>query len=291
MSAQETTTFMADQRIIGQSLFVAGPNSAAGSRAKLALADFTAGISRYEIWSALAWQDIRKRYQRSLLGPFWITLTMLVMIGGMGPIYAILFKTDVHEFLPYLALGIITWGLISPMILEGCAVFQQSQQMIQSVRLPMTTYVAKLIYTNVIIFFHNILAFIPVMIYFSIRPEWTWLMAIPGLILIIMASVPLVFILGPLCTRFRDLSPIIASLMQVLFFLTPIFWQAKMLGPRQYFVEYNPFFLFVNLIRTPFSGEIPDTGTYVGVGIVIVVLYAVAIPVFARCRSRISAWV
>lgn len=291
MSVQEATVSMTERRIVGQNFFVAGPGSTAGSRIKLGFADFIAGISHYEIWSALAWQDIRKRYQRSLLGPFWITLTMLVMIGGMGPIYAILFKADVREFLPYLALGIITWGLISPMILEGCAVFQQSQQMIQSVKLPMTVYVAKLIYTNVIIFFHNILAFIPVMIFFSIKPEWVWLMAIPGLILIIIASIPLVFILGPLCTRFRDLSPIIASLMQVLFFLTPIFWQAKMLGPRQYFVDYNPFFLFVNLIRTPFSGQIPDVRTYLGVGLVIIVLYAVAIPVFARCRSRISAWV
>lgn len=293
MSRGDAISLTAASRRVGQNVFRAGPDSDAGSRVQLALADFVAGISCHEIWSTLAWQDIRKRYQRSLLGPFWITLTMLVMIGGMGPIYAILFKVDVHEFLPYLALGIITWGLISPMILEGCVVFQQSQQMIQSVRLPMTTYVAKLIYTNVIIFFHNMMAFIPVMIFFSIRPEWVWLMAIPGLLLIILASIPLVFILGPVCARFRDLAPIIASLMQVLFFLTPIFWQAKMLGsgPRQYFVIYNPFFMFVNLIRSPFSGEIPDATTYIGVGVVIVVLYAVAIPVFARCRNRISAWV
>lgn len=272
-------------------VFQAGPDSSAGSRLTRAFADFSEGMARHEIWSTLAWQDIRKRYQRSLLGPFWITLTMLVMVGGMGPIYAILFRADVREFLPYLALGIITWGLISPMILEGCTVFQQSERMIQSVRLPMTTYVAKLIYTNVIIFFHNILAFVPVMLFFSIKPEWVWLLAIPGLLLIIIAAIPVVFILGPLCARFRDLPPIVASLMQLLFFLTPIFWQAKMLGPRQYLVNYNPFFLFVNLIRTPFSGGVPNLKTYVGVGLVIVVLYAVAIPVFARCRARISFWV
>lgn len=291
MSTPEVLVASAHGDADHRGVFLAGPEAQAGSRFGRAFGDFAEGIARYEIWSTLAWQDIRKRYQRSLLGPFWITLTMLVMVGGMGPIYAILFRADVHEFLPYLALGIITWGLISPMILEGCAVFQASDRMIQSVRLPMTTYVAKLIYTNVIIFFHNILAFVPVMLFFGIRPEWVWLLAIPGLLLIIVAAVPVVFILGPLCARFRDLSPIVASLMQLLFFLTPIFWQAKMLGPRQYLVNYNPFFLFVNLIRTPFSGGVPNLKTYLGVGIVIVVLYAVAIPVFARCRARISFWV
>jgi lipopolysaccharide transport system permease protein len=275
----------------GAPLFLSGPDSAAGSRTRRALDDFVEGVSRYEIWSTLAWQDIRKRYQRSLLGPFWITLTMLVMIGGMGPIYAILFHADVRTFLPYLSLGIITWGLISPLIMEGCTVFQQSEKLIQSVRLPMTTYVAKLIYSNVLIFFHNILAFIPIMLVFSIKPQWVWLMALPGLLLIILASIPVIFILGPLCTRFRDLQPIVGSIMQLLFFLTPIFWKASMLGPRQYLVDYNPFFLFVELVRGPISGYVPNVKTYIGVGLVIVVLYAVALPLFSRCRQRIAFWV
>ncbi len=272
-------------------LFLAGPDSAAGSRIQRGLGDFVEGVSRYEIWSTLAWQEIRKRYQRSLLGPFWITLTMLVMIGGMGPIYSILFRVDVHTFLPYLSLGIITWGLISPLILESCTVFQQSDKLIQSVRLPMTIYIAKMIYSNVLIFLHNILAFVPIMLVFSISPQWVWLMVIPGVLLIIIAAIPVGFILGPLCTRFRDLQPIVASLMQLLFFLTPIFWKASMLGPRQYLVNYNPFFLFVELVRGPVSGYIPSVKTYIGVGLVIVVLYAVALPVFARCRQRISFWV
>ncbi len=272
-------------------LFVAGPDSAAGSRIRRAIEDFVEGVSHYEIWSTLAWQEIRKRYQRSVLGPFWITLTMLIMIGGMGPIYGILFRQDVHTFLPYLALGIITWGLISPLILESCTVFQQSDKLIQSVRLPMTTYVAKLIYGNVLIFLHNIFAFVPIMLVFSIKPQWVWLMAIPGVLLILVAAIPVGFILGPLCARFRDLQPIVGSILQLLFFVTPIFWQASMLGPRQYLVNYNPFFLFVSLVRGPISGHIPNVKVYIGVGLVIVVLYAVALPIFARCRSRIAFWV
>lgn len=275
----------------GDDFFTAGPDSAAGSRTKLAFLDFREGIAHYEIWSTLAWQEIRQRYQRSVLGPFWITLTMLVMISGMGPLYGILFNVNLRSFLPYLSLGIITWGLIAPLILEGCTVFQQSDRLIHSVRLPMTTYIAKTIYSNLLIFLHNILAFIPVMIVFSIVPQWSWLMAIPGVVLIIIAAIPVSFILGMFCARFRDFQPIVGSVVQLAFFLTPIFWKASMLGPRQWVVNWNPFFLFVELVRGPISGYIPGRNTYIGVGLVIFVLYAVALPLFSRYRQRISFWI
>lgn len=80
------------------------------SRATLAMRDVMDGIKAYPIWTTLAWQDIRQRYRRSVLGPFWITLTMVVTIAGMGPLYGALLNIKTEEFVPYLALGIITWG-------------------------------------------------------------------------------------------------------------------------------------------------------------------------------------
>ncbi len=256
-----------------------------------ALKDFSDGMRHYEIWTSLAWQEIRQRYRRSLLGPFWITLTMLVMIGGMGPIYGILFKQDIRTFLPYLSLGIITWGLISPLILEGCTAFLSADRLIHSVRLPLTIYVAKTIYSNILIFLHNILAFVPVMIFFSIAPQWRWFAALPGVLLIIVAGVPVGFIFGLLCARFRDLQPIIGSIVQLAFFMTPVFWKASMLGGRQYLVNYNPLYLFIETVRGPIYGYIPGPHTYVGVGVMIVLLYAIALPLFARYRKRVAFWV
>lgn len=256
-----------------------------------ALADVGEAVRHSEVWSALAWQDLRQRYRRSLLGPFWITLTMLVTIGGMGPLYGILFQQDLHDFMPYLALGIITWGLISPLILEGCTTFVQSDRLIRSVKLPMTTYVAKTVYGNLLIFLHNILAFVPIMLYFSITPQWRWLMAVPGVVMIVLAAIPTGFILGIFCARFRDLQPIVGSVVQLAFFLTPIFWKADLLGPRAHYINFNPLYLFVEVVRAPIYGYIPGVKTYIGAGLVIAVLYAVALPLFARYRARIAFWV
>ncbi|MDR5855209.1 ABC transporter permease [Caballeronia sp. LZ062] len=261
------------------------------TRVVLAGRDALDGLHAHPIWSTLAWQDIRQRYRRSFLGPFWITLTMVVTIAGMGPLYGALLNISTEEFVPYLALGIITWGLISTLILDGCMVFIGADSIVRSVRLPITLHVFRTVYRNVLFFAHNILAYVPVMIFLKIAPRLEWLMAIPGLIIIVLAAVPLCMILGIFCARFRDMQPIVGSVVQLAFFLTPIFWKPTALGHRAYVADYNPLYMFVELVRAPMYGAGLDPRIYTGACLTTLVLYAIAIPLFVRFRSRIAFWI
>ncbi len=261
------------------------------SRGHLALADIIEGVREYPVWSVLAWQDIRQRYRRSVLGPFWITLTMIATIAGMGPLYAALLKFDAHDFIPYLSLGLIAWGLISNILLEGCITFTAADNMIRSVRLPMSMYVYRMVYRNVIIFFHNILAYAPFAIYLGIAPKWLWFMALPGVALIVIAAVPVAMILGIFCARFRDMQQIVASIVQLSFFLTPILWKPELLGSRDFIAKFNPLYLFIEVVRAPIYGYLPGAKVYIGVAIVTVGLYALAVPLLIRYRQRIAFWV
>ncbi|UXZ75671.1 ABC transporter permease [Burkholderia contaminans] len=253
--------------------------------------DVMDGIKAYPIWTTLAWQDIRQRYRRSVLGPFWITLTMVVTIAGMGPLYGALLNIKTEEFVPYLALGIITWGLISTLILDACNAFIGSDSIVRSVRLPLSLHIFRSVYRNVLFFAHNILAFVPVMLYAKIVPTLQWLMVIPGLLIIVIAAVPLSILLGIFCARFRDMQPIVGSIVQLAFFLTPIFWKPSALGHRAYVAHYNPLYMFLELVRGPLYGTMPDASVYAGAGITTVILFALAIPLFTRFRSRIAFWI
>lgn len=261
------------------------------SRIALALADLVDGIRMHPVWIAFGWQDIHQRYQRSVLGPLWITLTMMVTIAGMGPLYAALLGIDASTFIPFLALGLIAWALISNIMLEGCAVFMSADSMIRSVRLPMTTYVMRMVFRNVLIFFHNILAFVPFAIYLHIQPQWSWFMAVPGLFLIVVAAFPVALALGIFCSRFRDMQQIMASIVQLSFFLTPIIWKPELLGSRIAIAHYNPFYIFIELIRGPLSGQVPPVKLYIAAGLLIGALYLVTLPLFIRFRQRIAFWI
>jgi ABC-type polysaccharide/polyol phosphate export permease len=264
---------------------------APASQLQLAWKDVVDGIRAYPVWATLSAMDIRQRYRRSILGPFWITITMMVLILGMGPLYGTLFGIDLDEFLPYLSMGVITWGLISTLILEGAASFVNAENLLRSVKLPYTAHIMRVLKRNLVVFAHNLLAFVPFMLYLGIEPHWRWLLMIPGVVLLMMVALPASYMLSVLCTRFRDLQQIIASAVQLAFFLTPIFWKSSLLKHRVYFAEWNPFHWLIEIVRRPIvEGYVPWV-TYAKVFGLIVLLYAIAIPFFVRYRRRLAFWV
>jgi len=91
------------------------------SQAVLALLDVVEGARASYLWGLLGWQDIRQRYRRSKIGPFWLTISMDVMVGAMGMLFAGLFKIELADNLPFIALGFIVWGLISGLVTDGLA--------------------------------------------------------------------------------------------------------------------------------------------------------------------------
>jgi ABC-type polysaccharide/polyol phosphate export permease len=239
----------------------------------------------------LARMDIRQRYRRSVLGPFWITITMIIWILAIGPLYSHLLGVGSAKFIPYLAMGIITWGLISGVILDGAAAFVTAENLVRAVKLPYTVHILRVLQRNLIIFAHNLLAFVPFMLFLGIWPQWRWLAAIPGVVLILVAALPTAFLLGTLSARYRDLQQMIASVVQLAFFVTPIFWKAELLKDRVYFAEYNPFHILLESVRRPIVEGIPPAQTYIKIGILIVVLYLAAAPFFACYRRRLAFWI
>jgi lipopolysaccharide transport system permease protein len=109
-----------------------------GAQAKLlnALIDFRSGLSLWRVWVRLGWNDILQRYRRSVLGPFWLTASMGVMVFVPGVLYARLFQTAVVDFVPFLCVGLLVWNLISSFFTEGGKLFVGAESYIKQIRLP-----------------------------------------------------------------------------------------------------------------------------------------------------------
>lgn len=255
---------------------------------KLAVQDLIAGIKAWRIWGLLAWQDIRLRYRRSQLGPFWITLSMAVTIYSMGFLYGHLFKLDLHYYFPYLAAGMLTWALISTTINEGTNAFIEATGYLRQTKLPYIVFVLRVVVRNLIIFAHNIIAIIPIIIFCNVPFGLPTFGIIIGIIIIALNGTVYGVILGMLGARYRDIAQVIVSLMQVIFFLTPIMWipTAKM----YFVVKINPFAQYIDLIRSPLMGVWPSSYAYlVTTGLTLFGLVLMLL-MFSRSRHRIVYW-
>lgn len=260
------------------------------SRGSLAAKDLVEGLRRWRLWGLMGWQDIRQRYRRSVLGPFWLTLSMGVLVGSLGLLYGALFKQAIDDYLPFLALGFLAWSLIAGTVNEGCTAFTDSEPLIKQMRLPFSTHVYRVAWRNLIIFAHNFVVYLVVAILFGIWPGAAALLLLPGLALVTLNAVWVGLLFGMICARFRDVPQIVTSLMQVAFFLTPIIWKPEMLGRRIGFAEANPFYHFVELIRAPLLGEAPGLLSWsIALGLT-AAGWTLTWFFFRRFRARIPYW-
>ncbi len=260
-------------------------------RVSTAVADLVAGLAHWELWSTLGWHDIRQKYRRSVVGPFWLTLSMGMMIGGMAYLYAGVFGRDIDSYLPFVALGMIIFTFISTLATDGSMAYVASAPTIVKMKAPLSIYVYQVVWRNLIVLGHNIIIFVVVMLFVKVPIGWNSLLAVFGLILVIGAGTSAALILGPLSARFRDVPPIVSSVMQIAFFMTPIFWTPSSLPNRELFVYLNPFYYLVEVVRMPLMGQTPPLSIWLTVIGFNCVAAPVAILFFARCRARIAYWV
>jgi lipopolysaccharide transport system permease protein len=253
--------------------------------------DIVEGIALWRLWFRLGWNDILQRYRRSVLGPFWVTASTAAMVVALGVLYAELFNERIDDFIPFFCAGLLVWNLIASYLTEGGTLFTASESYIKQIRLPFSMYAYRSSWAKLIIFAHNFIIYIGVLIYFQIWPGVISLLALPGLMLVVLNGTIVSFSIGIVSARFRDIPQLIGSIVQILFFLTPVFWKPESLKGHAYITDFNPFFHLLEIVRAPLLSNMPSTTSYLAVMLLTLINLAIASAFFSRFRARIAYWI
>ncbi len=265
--------------------------AAGGRPLSAALGDLASGFAQWRIWALLSWHDIKLRYRGSLLGPFWLTVSMGVMIGALAVVYGPLFDQDLGQYVPYLTCGFLAWGLILGLLTDGCLTFIGSDALIRQIRLPLSVFVYRVACRNAIVLAHNAVIYAAVLAVFRLWPGWTGLLALAGVAGVMIGLLWAVLVFGMVCARFRDVAPIVSNVMQVAFFVTPIIWRPEDIKRDSLLVDANPFHHFIEVIRMPLLGQPPAAASWAVVAVTGLAGWCLAIVLYRRFRSRIAFWV
>lgn len=260
-------------------------------RLKLGLQDLLHALHQFQVGRNLGVLEVKQRYQRSVLGPWWVSISMLVFIIVLGTVFSRLFSVNFAEYIPYFSAGYLLWLYISTCINESTELFKQNSGFIKQIKLPYTTYILKFFTKNVVIFLHNFIVYLLILLYFQIPLQWTTLLALPAFFLVTLNLYWICLAVSLLSTRFRDMVPIINSCVQVLFFITPISWDRHLLGPHSKIVQFNPVAHFIDIVRDPLLGKAPSFNSWLIVSILATLGLAASFFFFSRVRSRIPFWV
>jgi lipopolysaccharide transport system permease protein len=269
--------------------FFSGMSVAA--RHRFAVNDVLAGLRLWRLAWSLGWLDIRLRYRGSMLGPFWLTISTGVMVGSLGFLYARLWQISVRDYLPFLALSQVLWGFLSTLVSESCVAFTESEGVIRSVRMPYFVFAMRILVRNVLVLAHNIFVIVVVFVLLRIWPGAAALLAIPALPLWGIDALALALLLGGICARFRDIMPIVNSVMMIAFFLSPVIWKPEMLKSAAVWLPFNPFYDMLEVVRAPLLGEVPSLLVWVGALGYSAALCGLAWTFFLRARGRVAFWI
>ena len=254
---------------------------------KEAAVDIIGALLRWRLWTSLALHDVASRYRGSVLGPLWITVTTGAMVGGMGVVYSQLFNMSINDYIPWLAIGIVLWSLFAVVISEGCDTFIASGGIIKQTALPMFTFLGRMVFRNLINFAHQLVIVVVVIVWFDLWQRANVLGALFGFALSLGNLLWMALIFGIISARFRDVPQIVTAVMQVLMFLTPVFWRPEAITNHRVVLQANPFFYMLEATRRPMLGEAVQDHTYSALFVMLVVGWGLAFVIFARTRRRV----
>ena len=255
---------------------------------QMALRDLRSSAERLDLAWSLAWHDVVSRYRGSILGPFWITISMGLMVLGIGFLWGELFRVSIHDFIPFVALGIVFFGFVTGTINEGCDTFVQAAGMLSQTSLPMFTFVWRTVLRNLINLGHHLVIVLAVLFYFGFWRTADYPAAALGLLLMVANLAWISMLVAIASARFRDIPQIVASITQAAALMTPVFWLPdRISAAHRGILDLNPFYHLLQAVRAPLMGAGVAPHTYLFLAGMAVVGWAVTFYVFAGTRRRI----
>ena len=185
-SAELETSFPRVQKDKGTEMSIAARSPGATDSGLRSLAsdareDLVRGLLRTELWGRLGWLDVKRRYRRTKIGPFWSSLTLAVYVVAVGLVGAGLWNQNIRIYLPYLTSGMLVWTLLSILITDACTLFVQGHSLFRNVRFEYSILAYALVWRNLILFIHNLSVYVAIIL--LLNPgivNWSILLAIPG---------------------------------------------------------------------------------------------------------------
>ncbi len=262
-----------------------GRNAAAGIR------DLVVGAQRWRLWYLIGSAEMRRRFARARLGQLWIMLSSAVSVSVTGLAWAFLWNQPVHDMLPFIAASMTIWQFLAALVNDMTTAFPLYSHYFLNQYMPASVIIYAVLYKNVATFLLNMVFPISIIVVFGNPLTPYSLFSAIGLLLVILWCISIGYAVAVLCARFRDIVQVVASLLQVAFFVTPVIWKPEFL-PREahYFINFNPLAPLLAVVRDPLLGRPVSLSMWLAASAIVLATLACSLPFVGRFCRRLVYW-
>jgi ABC-type polysaccharide/polyol phosphate export permease len=254
--------------------------------------DLKSGLRHWRLSHLIGLGEIRRRYARSRLGQFWLTLSTAIMVVALGVVWSTLWKVDIRDLMPFFAISLVIWNLITGVLSEASTIFVATGPMFLNQGMSFSTAVYGLLYKHVLIFLHNLPIIVIVMVVFPAPLRSVGLLAVLGLLCLLLSLLWLGYTIAITCVRYRDLTQAVQSSLLIAFLITPVLWTPNQLGAdEQFLLTLNPLADLLGVVREPLLGQVPSLSEWIGAVAFSLGGFLIALPLIGFSRSRLIYWI
>lgn len=192
----------------------------------------------FDLLRELIARDIKVQYKSSALGMAWTLVTPLMQLVVFYFIFCLVLPLNIPNYPSFAFSGMLVWTWFQMSLLQGSAAVTNSRELVRRPGFP----VVVLPIVSVLVNFINFLIALPVLLLFlqinSIQLKLT-IVLLPLLMLLqFILTLSVTYLVAAVNVVFRDTQHILNILLQLFFYLTPVFYDVNAI-PKQYQAIYN----------------------------------------------------
>jgi ABC-type polysaccharide/polyol phosphate export permease len=258
---------------------------------KQALEDLILGAKNVRGWTLLAQDDLKSRYARTVLGPFWMVLAQAMFVGALAFWSSRLTGNNIGNQITYVAAGMAVWATISTSITDASTIMLRAATFVSTYQLPISIHIHRFVIGQFITMAHLLSVFAVAAVIFKLPLSWNFLLFLPGLLITYVAMIGWALALSMYGARYRDIAPLSGAVLSAMFIMTPIFWRQNDIPTASWMADINPLFHILQITRAPLLGEAPTMHNWIGASIIAILSLAFGTYTFLNRRKDINFWI
>jgi len=177
-----------------------------------------------DLFSVLVSRDLKILYKRSSLGFGWALVTPLLQLFIFSFVFRRALRMQVENYPSFVFVGVLVFGWFQGALSQCGGVITNSKSLVTQPGFPLTLLPHVMVSVRMFHFLIAVPILFALLFWQGIRPSWPWF-SLPGLMVIqYLLIVGLAYPLASLNVIFRDTQHIVGALLQLVMFVTPVFY-------------------------------------------------------------------
>lgn len=235
-------------------------------------------------------KDIRGKYKGSFLGILWSFINPLLQVLVYALVFPYIMKVETENYLIFLICGIIPWTWFITSISQGTTSITNNANLIKKVYFPREILPISVVTSGLVNFLISCLIILIFVIFGGLGITWH-LVFLPFIIIVqYLFTLALIFVLSAFNVYVKDVEYIVAFIINMLFYATPILYTTEMFsGPILWLFRLNPLAHLINAYRDVFYvHHIPNLASLTVLFGVCIILIVVGYFIFKKLEKRFA---